>query len=146
MDFQESYEFGRNQWTLAWRPFADQWTQPKLMKLAELTLGFQCLHSSQIHGFKTGKLKDPAPKVLAVIGDLNTAIAAANGADVVSPYKCPKAHSTLWLDKHWLTDKQGRPLDRSSVFLAITGALDLGLNQPWIFQMTEMHSLQLAKH
>ena len=49
------------------------------MKLAELALGETCLHSSQIYGFRTGKLKEPGPKVLMVVGYLSLAIAAGNG-------------------------------------------------------------------
>ena len=70
----EAVAFGKAQWTRKWKVFASQWTQPQLMKLAKETLGEAAIHSSQIHGFTTGKLRDPAPKVLLAIGQLNLAI------------------------------------------------------------------------
>ena len=78
----ECVAYGRQQWTRKWKVFASQWSQPQLMKLAAAVLGESAIHSSQIHGFTSGKLRDPAPKVLLAIGQLNKAIAYANGADV----------------------------------------------------------------
>jgi len=99
------------------------------MKLAALVLGEGCLHSSQIHGFATGKLKEPGPKVLMVVGYLNLAIAARNedmDARKRSQYSAPKARADLWLGKSWLKDIEGRALGPAEVFLAFTGILDLG--------------------
>ena len=128
----EALSFGRTQWQTAWRPFASQWTQPKLMKLAAETLGENALHSSQIHGFSTGKLRDPAPKVLRVIGLLNLALAQANGEDVESAYRCPMNKPELWRGKRWLRDAEGNPLNPATVFLAITGDIDLGMSEAWV--------------
>ena len=62
----EAVAFGKAQWTRKWKVFASQWTQLQLMKLAKETLGEAAIHSSQIHGFTTGKLRDPAPRGAAV--------------------------------------------------------------------------------
>ena len=116
--------FGRAQWQRKWRVFAQQWSQPQLMKLAAEILDENALHSSQIHGFSTGKLRDPAPKVLMVIGLLNLALAQANGEDVESDYRCPMARPELWRDKNWLRNQDGTPMGPSDIFLAITGLVD----------------------
>ena len=65
----------------------------QLIKLAEATLGTKAIHSSQIHGFTTGKLRDPSPKLMMALGELNLAIAKANGEAIKSRYTCP---GTLW--------------------------------------------------
>ena len=97
------------------------------MKLAASVLGEQAIHSSQIHGFSTGKLRDPAPKVLLSIGRLNLAIARSNGCtDAGEGEMCPGILSELWSDKKWLTDEQGKPMGPYEVFGAVTGIIDLG--------------------
>lgn len=122
----ERIEFGRMQWTRKWRVFAGQFTQPQLMKLASAITGEQALHSSQIHGFSTGKLRDPAPKVLFVIGLLNMAIARSNGCPHAGEGPTlPQIHSMWWKGKKWLTDENGKPMDSYAVFGAVTGQIDL---------------------
>jgi hypothetical protein len=111
-------EAGRRQWTVAWRRFARQWTQPQLLKLADSVLGGRYLHSSQISGFATGKLREPSPKVFVAVGRLNQAI--ANG-------ELGEVHKDLWVEKEFLADKDGNPLDAVGCFRAFTGELDLGL-------------------
>ena len=125
----QSVAFGRAQWTRLWGRFARQWSQPALMKLAAATLGEAALHSSQIHGFTTGKLRDPAPKVLLAIGQLNAAIAAANGEADLPPYHptCPKTQGELWQHKNYMKDAEGNPLDAIGCFEAFTGQIDLGV-------------------
>ena len=128
----ECVAYGRQQWTRKWKVFASQWSQPQLMKLAAAVLGESALHSSQIHGFTSGKLRDPAPKVLLAIGQLNKAIAYANGADVEmseSDGRCPETMADLWRDRTWMTDPRGIPLDEVGVFQAITGLIDLATDQ-----------------
>jgi len=108
--------------------FASQWTQPQLMKLAQLALGENCLHSSQIHGFRTGKLKEPGPKVLMVVGYLNLAIAAGNGdeeAKATSPYTLPMNEVRLYFGKSWMRTPEGKALGPVEVFQAFCGVLDL---------------------
>ena len=121
----EAVAFGRIQWTSKFRAFASQWTQPQLMKLATATLGENCLHSSQIHGFTTGKLRDPAPKVLMVIGELNAAIAKANGEDIEALH-IPETLSTLYKGHRWMTTADGEVMGPLEVFQAVTGLIDLG--------------------
>ena len=125
----QSVAFGRDQWTRLWSRFARQWSQPGLMKLAAATLGEAALHSSQIHGFTTGKLRDPAPKVLLAIGQLNAAIAAANGEADLPPHHptCPKTLGELWQHKNYMKDAEGNPLDAIGCFEAFTGQIDLGM-------------------
>jgi hypothetical protein len=120
LGLDEELEAGRRQWTVAWRRFARQWTQPQLLKLADAVMGGRYLHSSQISGFATGKLREPAPKVFVVIGRLNQAL--ANG-------KLDAKQKDLWANKQCLVDKDGTPLDAVGCFRAFTGELDLGLGE-----------------
>jgi hypothetical protein len=117
--------FGRQQWQALWAGFAAQFSQPALIKLAELTLGSKAVHSSQIHGWSSGKLRDPSPKLMMAMGELNLAIAKANGVELTCRYTCPEAHEKLWRDKSWLKDAQGAPLGPAEVFQAIAGLIDL---------------------
>ena len=119
--------FGRQQFQALWAGFAAQFSQPALIKLAELTLGSKSIHSSQIHGWSSGKLRDPSPKLMLAMGELNLAIAKANGAELTCRYTCPGAHAKLWEGKTWLKDAQGAPLGPEGVFMAIAGLIDLGL-------------------
>ena len=129
----ESVAFGRAQWTLKWKRFARQWSQPQLMKLADAVLGEKAIHSSQIHGFTTGKLRDPAPKVLLSIGQLNEAIWFANNKSEfggVMPdrvYPIPETLAELWQGRQAMTDRDGVPLTPSRCFEAFTGLYDLGV-------------------
>ncbi len=117
---EDDLEAGRRQWTVAWRRFARQWTQPQLLKLADSVLGGRYLHSSQISGFATGKLREPSPKVFMAVGRLNQAI--ANG-------ELGEVQKDLWGGKEFLADKDGNPLDAVGCFRAFTGELDLGLGE-----------------
>jgi len=117
--------FGRQQWQALWAGFAAQFSQPALIKLAELTLGSKAVHSSQIHGWSSGKLRDPSPKLMMAMGELNLAIAKANGVELTCRYTCPEAHAKLWEGKTWLKDAQGAPLGPAEVFQAIAGLIDL---------------------
>ncbi len=122
----EMVAFGRQQWTRKWRVFAGQFSQPQLMKLAFSVLREQAVHSSQIHGFSSGKLRDPAPKVVLAIGILNLAIARSNGCkEAGDGPTCPGALTPLWKDKKWLVDDQGLPMGPVEVFLTLTGQIDL---------------------
>lgn len=119
--------FGRQQWQALWAGFAAQYSQPQLIKLAELTLGSKAIHSSQIHGWSSGKLRDPSPKLMMAMGELNLSIAKANGVELTCRYSCPEAHEKLWRDKSWLKDAQGAPLGPEGVFMAIAGLIDLNV-------------------
>ena len=121
----DALAFGKQQFGAMWQGFARQFSQPALIKLAEATLGTRALHSSQIHGFTTGKLRDPSPKLIMSLGELNLAIAKANGEPITCRYTCPGTLSKLWQHKTWLKDAQGAPLGPSGIFEAITGLVDL---------------------
>ena len=124
----EALAYGKQQWSAVWAGFARQWSQPKLIKLAEATLGSKAIHSSQIHGWTTGKLRDPSPKLMMSLGELNLSIAKANGEAITSRYTCPGTLSKLWQGMNWLKDAQGAPLGPSGVFEVITGLIDLEVN------------------
>ena len=123
----DALAFGRQQWTAICVRFFRQWSQPKIIKLAELTLGSRSIHSSQIHGQITGKLRDHSPKLLMALGEVNLALAAANGADVEARYKVPMDKPELWRDKNYLKDASGNALGPAEIFQAITGLVDLGI-------------------
>lgn len=120
MTLEEELEEGRRQWTIAWRRFARQWTQPQLLRLAEIVMGGRYLHSSQISGFASGKLREPGPKVFVTIGRLNQAV--ANQSIAID-------HRDLWQDKRAMVDREGNVLDAVACFRAFTGDLDLGFHQ-----------------
>ena len=111
--------------------FSGQWSQPQLMKLAEKTLGEKVLWSSQIRGWATGELRDASAKIIMAAGQLNLAIAAANGAEVeLSKFapRCPQEASDLWKGKHWMVGKEGLILGPCECFQAYSGLLDLGVD------------------
>ena len=140
----ESVAFGRLQFTRKWRVFAGQFSQPQLMKLAVSVLGEQALHSSQIHGFSSGKLRDPAPKVLLAIGLLNLAIARSNGSkDAGDGTRCPQNLAPLWEGKKWLLDDTGAPMGPVEVFLAVTGQIDL--NTDGSVEISPEHQAAVSK-
>jgi len=140
----ESVAFGRLQFTRKWRVFAGQFSQPQLMKLAFSVLGEQAIHSSQIHGFSSGKLRDPAPKVLLSIGLLNLAIARSNGCkEAGEGPRCPQNLAPLWEGKKWLLDDTGAPMGPVEVFLAVTGQIDL--NTDGSVEISPEHQAAVSK-
>ena len=98
----ETMLYGREQWQAVWKAWARQWSQPELIKLAEQTLKCRCIHSSQIHGFATGKLRDPAPKLLVAIGQLNLALQGVR-EEGGRRIKCPGTLKKLWEHADLLT-------------------------------------------
>jgi hypothetical protein len=138
----ETMLYGREQWQAVWKAWARQWSQPELIKLAEQTLQCRCVHSSQIHGFATGKLRDPAPKLLVAIGQLNLAIARSQGKKVKEKGpKCPGTLKKLWEHADLLTyptttansritsgDAPDGVMGPVEVFSAVAGLLDLGVD------------------
>lgn len=110
---------GREQFRKAFKAFSRQWSQPQLMKLATAALKDNVIHSSQITGFATGTLKDPAPKVLYALGVFNEAL--ANEA-------LPETLSSLWKGREVMRTSDGAVMGPAEMFLAFVGALDLGLS------------------
>jgi len=109
---------GREQFRKLFKPWCRQWSQPGLLKLSEAVLGDKVIHSSQISGFATGTLKDPAPKVLFALGLLNVALANKS---------YPVGLGKLVEGKQAMTTTSGEVLGPAELFLAFVGALDLGL-------------------
>ena len=109
---------GREQFRKLFKPWSRQWSQPGLLKLAEAVLGDKVIHSSQISGFATGTLRDPAPKVLLALGKLNVALANKS---------YPVGLGKLVEGKTPMTTTSGEVLGPAELFLAFVGELDLGL-------------------
>ena len=134
----DSIDLGRRQLQLLWRRFSRQlgMTQPKWIRLAASVMpGPQHLHSSQIGGLATGKLREPAPKCLLVIGQLNLSVAAsalrADGQraypDVQAP-RFPEEMRSIWEHLIPMVDRYGTPLGPAELFMVATGLIDLGLD------------------
>lgn len=122
----EAIMFGRQQWGIVWRAWARQWSQPGLIKLAAHTLRVRAVHSSQIHGFASGALRDPSPKLLLSVGELNLAIARSNGVEgLPAGPLCPGTLENLWKGYQWLRTPEGRPMGPLDVFAAVSGYVDL---------------------
>lgn len=109
--------YGREQFRRICRPFFRQWTQPQFMKLAEAALQDRVIHSSQITGFSTGTLCDPAPKVLWALGRFN---------ELLGEGSLPGSLRDLWAHRRAM-EHEGAALGPAEVFLAFTGGLDLHL-------------------
>jgi hypothetical protein len=122
-DPNEAIERGRKQVEMATRRFFRQcgMTQPKWIKLSNSLYqsDAQHLHSSQIGGLASGKLRDPSPKCLLVIGQLNQAVAAKS---------FPSHLKEMWEDLVPMVDKNGDHLGPGELFLAAAGQIDLGFN------------------
>jgi hypothetical protein len=137
-DPNDLIDAGRRQLQVAWRRCSRQgtMTQPKWIKLAAaLFPGPQHLHSSQIGGLASGKLKDPSPKCLLVIGMVNASLAASQ-RDAAGNRLYPNVNAPAFPDnlKHlWggltpMLDASGQPLGPTELFEVATGIRDLGLD------------------
>jgi hypothetical protein len=122
----ECIAFGRQQWQSTWRVWARQWTQPALIKLAAETLKCRAIHSSQVAGFSNGSLRDPSPKLLLAIGELNLAIARSQGVKGLGEGPtCPGILERFWKDKVLLRNPEGAPMGPLDVVAAYMGLVDL---------------------
>ena len=137
-DPNDLIDAGRRQLQVAWRRCSRQgtMTQPKWIKLAAaLFPGPQHLHSSQIGGLASGKLKDPSPKCLLVIGMVNASLAASQRdtagnrlyPNVTAP-AFPDNLKHLWGGLTPMLDASGQPLGPTELFEVATGIRDLGLD------------------
>ena len=126
---------GREQFRRMFKAWSRQWTQPQLLKLTLQGLGDRVVHSSQLTGFATGTLLDPAPKVLLAIGRFNQMLATANSQypDRLSSdprTTCgglPATLSDIWKGKEAMVTPDGAVMGPAEVFLAFTGELELNL-------------------
>lgn len=122
----ECIAFGKQQWQPVWRAWSAQWSQPALIKLATETLGQTAIHSSQIAGFGKGTLRDPSPKLLLAIGELNLALARSNGAKGLGAgRKCPGVLAHLWEGYRYLQTPEGAVMGPLEVTAALMGLIDL---------------------
>jgi hypothetical protein len=109
---------GREQFRRLFKAWSRQWTQPQLLKLISAGLTDNVVWSSQLTGFATGVLVDPAPKVLLALGRFNLLLANQ---------QLPGALSTLWEGRAAMVDATGKVLGPAEMFLAFTGELNLQL-------------------
>ena len=100
------------------RHWFKQWSQPKLLDLAEATLKDRVLWSTQITNFQNGTSKEPGPKVFLALGRLNQQLAAGT---------CPAFVKHLWEDKTPLLLPDGRVAGPLELFQIFCGEIDLGL-------------------
>lgn len=120
-----------------WRAWLAQFTQPQLLKLASAYLGANLFHSSQMGGFSSRKLRDPAPRVFLAVGYLNLAHARSLGyptssledaLDIGLPEKLPEALSSIWEAREPLLDANGVVLGPTGLFEAFTGLRALSVS------------------
>lgn len=113
-----------------WRAWLSQFTQPQLLKVSEAYLQGRLFHSSQMGGFSTRKLRDPAPRVFLAVGYLNVAHAHSLGmapdeieavADIGLPKKLPDTLRGIWEGREPLRDAAGVVMGPVGLFEAFTG-------------------------
>ena len=129
---------GNTQWMIAWRRFARQQSQPKWLKLCVAAFGSSSLHSSQITAWSNGTLREPAPKLLLVVGQLNLGIAYSNSTNEAEraalrargARQLPESHRSTWQHLDPIRQQpNGLVLGPDEVFQALTGRLDLGVSE-----------------
>ena len=117
-----------------WRAFVAQWTQPQILRLWSEYLSTRAVHSSQIEGFKQGRLVEPGPKVLVAIGYVNVALAHSIGhpeeliekvTDIGYADRLPASLEHLWSYRSPLLDADGVAMGPTGVFEAFCGLRDL---------------------
>lgn len=127
---QTRLDTGSEAFAAAWRRWVAQWTQPKLLRLAETYLGGRMFHSSQMTGFATRKLQNPAPKAFLAIGALNLAHGRSLGLpeaqldpcpDLDIPKTLPGALRDSWDHREPLRDANGIVLGPTGLFEAFCG-------------------------
>ena len=124
---------GREQFRRLFKAWSRQWSQPQLLKLTQAGLGDRVIHSSQLTGFATGTLLDPAPKVLLALGKFNRLLANSNSQqpDRLSSDPQPTCGGlpgtlkSLWEGREAMRTPEGQVMGPAEVFLAFTGELDL---------------------
>ena len=128
-DFLGNLAFGRKQFSLSFRVFSKQYSQPELIKLSHAVLDTNALHSSQIAGFQRDTLRDPSPKCLFGFGLTNVAIARSQGIKgLPKGKKLPANLEHLWKDKQYMRNADGTPMGPLDMFSAFAGLTDLGIS------------------
>jgi len=129
LDFLGNLSFGRKQFSLSFRVFSKQFSQPELILLAKLVLDTNALHSSQISGFQRDTLRDPSPKLLVALGLIMQAIARTQGVKgLPKGIKLPATKDHLWRDKQYMRNSNGSPMGPTDMFAAFAGLTDLGVS------------------
>ena len=147
----------RNMQTLSRRLYR-QATQPKWLKASQALYKEEKwhLHSSQIAGFSTGKVKDPSPKSLLVMGQLNMSLAASLTDEAGNPRfpevtgvpKLPQDLKRYWGSWEPMLDAKGNVLGPVELFRVMIDDIDLGFNEERVIPMEaeEAVSKALAVH
>jgi hypothetical protein len=119
-DPDDANERGRLQLQVIARRFFRQRTQPKWIDLSKSLYKVHKLrlHSSQISGLSSGKLNNPSPKCLLILGQLNLAIANR---------ELPASLKDFWEGLVPMVGPGGQPLGPEELFRVVTGQLDLGI-------------------
>lgn len=127
---QTLLDTGSEAFAATWRRWVSQWTQPKLLRLSETYLGARMFHSSQMAGFASRRLQNPAPKAFLAIGALNVAHGHSLGLpeaqieptpDLGLPKLLPGALRDLWDHREPLRDAEGIVLGPTGLFEAFCG-------------------------
>jgi hypothetical protein len=134
-DPNEAIETGRRQIAALTRRFFAQHKQPTWIKLsASLYPGDKWhLHSSQISGWPSGKLRDPSPKAILVLGHLNLSLFASLRGGLVyegigEVPRLPEDMRHLWGHLEPMLLPDGDPIGPLEIYEINTGLRDLGLN------------------
>lgn len=126
----QTLEQGSAAFAPVWRAWISQFTQPQLLKLSEEYLGARLFHSSQMGGFSTRRLRDPAPRVFLAVGCMNVAHAHSLGIppdqieevpNVGLPKKLPDTLRAFWEGREPLRDGSGVVMGPTGLFEAFTG-------------------------
>ena len=129
LNFLGNIAFGRKQFSLLFRVFSKQFSQPELILLAKLVLNTNALHSSQISGFQRDTLRDPSPKLLFALGLINQALARTQGVkSLPKGNKIPATKDYLWRDKQYMRNADGSPMGPIDMFATFAGIVDLGIS------------------
>ena len=128
-NFLGNLAFGKKQFSLAFRVFSKQYSQPELILLGKLVLDTNAIHSSQISGFQKDTLRDPSPKLLFALGLINQALARTQGVKgLPKGGKIPATKENLWRDKQYMRNADGTPMGPMDMFAAFAGIKDLGIS------------------
>jgi hypothetical protein len=121
---------GSRDFSAAWRGYVSQFTQPQLLKMAEQLHGARLFHSSQIAGFSSQKLRNPAPAVFVAFGYLNVAHARSvnfpasrieDVKDIGLPPRLPETLRSAWEGRVPLCDIDSIALGPVGLFEAFVG-------------------------
>jgi hypothetical protein len=134
-DPNESIEAGRRQLAAITRRFFAQHKQPTWIRLAASVYPGDKwhLHSSQISGWPSGKLRDPSPKAVLVLGHLNLAVYASTSGGAVyegigEVPRFPEVMRPQWGHLQAMLLPDGSPLGPCEIFEVLVGLRDLGIN------------------